>query len=1145
MKESVVDWSVAWRRGASLVLGAILLAGSQTAPGQTWSKGSYLNSSGSCPPFVFVAMAKAKQNFGFDAIANHGNGGRLHLGSPGRELWFMHKSLQDPVLIFPLPNKTYACELLFHGPCPSTSGPVPLQDGSVHEPHVYHHPITNQYWVFFSYARDLANPAIERPCDIYAINVTPIMLNPSLDPTNLVIRRITSAARTQTELMERSFNPRLMPQDSFNTFLTWEGGFDLPKQFETNTGACVVDEEHGPVLYWASNERRADGEGMFAGDLEFNPSDVNSVVLVNKREVFQFGTTSLISFFPSPRGAGGSYRSNTESTGQWGIFEFRSDEAEWQTISGYSNQENIVDHNATTIAVNDDPDDSLIAISRYYIGNNEGFGTIIVLPYSEVGRNTDNGFTTIGQVGNFTGGARNLFGIGEFEDINRPEGKFALPVAGRRNVPNQAAELFLSYSAGPAHGHESGPNTYYHSKLVVVTDISAPIAPAGGTYLNAPVLLLLEHPNYHAFAMQPLLTHKERFGWKHRTVQSFPGRLDPATLPADVVDLPVAQVMAGPIYNTDVRAIKRRLTSHDPTLETFNNQGSHLMSMRVSCLTKDRDPSYYGNPASFADPDNPDKVWGVRIFVTDPMTRKVKDPNSNPAWTQPYWPDRRWGYLHHRGDGDPTWGDVIAHERYRHLSDVPADAQGMVNFVLPANVPVKFNLLHKDGTILAPHRNHHSFAPGQLEQRCAGCHQHVTPGSSPAFVSGTAFDTMTQTGRYGWDINGNPQFTTVNQPTVAVPEFRADVFPLMETHCADCHDTSDTQYIATPNPAASSKWNMDMARVVQASPSISLDKAMANWLWLNKERLINRRYGAAKSPLAWHFAGQRLDGESNASYPASSGSRYYFTPANHPGLPDKREAYRVVEWLDAGAAIDHGAVKPNGTADATRGVKGDGYQIALSARLAAFRGSDLQIGFWDVDANVKTISVTLRGVTVTHTLPGNTNGAITHDLLQHVGGGGPLLPHEVVSIEAIDTPDNHSRLQKTLRQLYVESETNRGKLALSISPLAIGQAGGSFQFNLDGSPSVAGGLFFLTFAGGFYPGYPDPGFEVYLLPDLDAWFSLFLGLGVLGTLDANGNGSYTLPIPANTPPFEVYGTANAFLSNGTAVKSNLRAIQVK
>lgn len=1102
-----MHYAQALRRACSgWVAPAIVILGS-LASAQGWVKGSYLsNAQADCPPFVFVAMPLSATGFGTDVRD------QFALGSPGRQLMFMARQRAQPVVLFP--RAVHKSRGLVNSPS--------LGDGSVHEPTVYHDSVHDQYWTIVAYANDLANRDLTRPCELYAINVTAAVRNPAtFDPDSLPVSRLTESPTTASAVFAKAFNPTWASQ------AFWSYG--IKSHFATNSGPCVVDQEQGPTLYFASNERRAGGFGLMAGELAFTPT---SARLLATREIQHFGTTSLITFFETPGGCAGAYQSSVESPGQWGLFEFHSDEAAWTTATGYGNGSNVSDHNGTTIAVGVDPADSEIAVTRYYLNNNESFGSIMLVPYAKLGLNTDDGKKAINQVG-----MRNLFpGISPTADDPSWVGKFGMPGGGRRGTNPANVELFLTYSPTCSNERVQPCAAPYHATLVAVTDISSGIAPRTGqwgpqnasSYSNPAfddsvgVYGVLKHPGIHAFWMRPLLTQPQRFGWKHR-------RRSPLLGPAKFVlphhpalkDMPVAKVTAGPIYNTDVRSMASRLGgSYDPTTEVRNANNTHHLSMRVSCLTKDVSPS------SLTAQD----VWGVRVFATDPDVQRhyyagnVRRIHRNSGW----------GYLHHSGGvNQGSDGDAVEFERTRLLSDVPAAPDGSVSFLVPANIPVRLSLLHKDGSILAAHRAHHSFAPGQVENRCTGCHQHgegkgVDPRNLAAFQpSYRPFNTLTDTGKLDWNASGQTVFTThANTPSLPVPEFKKDIWPLLKSDCRSCHDSS-----FDPNGDGLAKFDLSMPiaqAVPKANPAL-VDRETAIWSWLHNQRYINRYVNGAKSPLAWYFSGVaddttvRLDGETNARYRSRTGSKYWittrFAPPSpratynpHAGVADKRHAYKVIEWIDAGAAIDH----DNGGSQPTNGggVNYDGYQIALSARLVDpwTAPRDLVVGFWDVDNNVTRITVTARGHVQNFTHPtGFPNGS------QRVRLPAGLGFADRVTVEAVDANDNHTRTEKSVKQLWLEAETHRGDVRLSVNG-PVFRGGERIEFSIDADASCAGRTFVVLGSFGIYPGTPMASlpFGIYDLPNFDALTAATVGL--VGSLDGAGNGTIRLPLPAGLPP---------------------------
>lgn len=256
-------------------------------------------------------------------------------------------------------------------------------------------------------------------------------------------------------------------------------------------------------------------------------------------------------------------------------------------------------------------------------------------------------------------------------------------------------------------------------------------------------------------------------------------------------------------------------------------------------------------------------------------------------------------------------------------------------------------------------------------------------------------------------------------------------------------------------------------------------------------------------------------------------------------VSDRSKVQKVIEWIDAGAAIDHNAVW-NGQPDARRGVNGDGYQIALSASLQSFYSGNLVVGYWDAFANITTVKVSARGIALNPHTP-NGNGTHVFDLTPAL----PLTKHDNIVVEAIDAAGNRSVIEKTVRQLLLESETHRGEARLTPEP-TIYAPGDTLKFTVD-APAHAGQFYLVAMSEGIQPGYEAAGLnlDLYLLPNLDTWLVNSILAGVQGPLDSDGLGIYTMPTTGGMPPVELYCTAIVLTGGGLAAKSNIEAIQIK
>jgi len=883
-----------------------------TLPAQ-FTRGPYMD--GDCPPFVFLSMPTTTANFGFD-VAD-----QFRLGSPNR-LMFMASERDQPVRLIPYAGNK----------------------GAVVEPHVYGD------WVIFGFIPDVKAKNIAQPCELYALNIRPALDDPTgFDPLTLPIAQLTFSPKTKDGVIARGFNPTQTPQQF------WVNG--LNSHPAMNVSPCVVEEEHGPVLFWVSNERRANGYGLYAGELVVT---ADTIRLLGSREIQQFGTTSLIGFTPSPLGALGSYQSSIESTGQWSIFEFYSDEGFWDTVSGYANEVNIADHGATVVAMSADPMDGLVVVSRYYINNNEGFGTLLVAPYRDKGANDDAGTMSVSQRNQ-----RNLFpGISSKSDNPSKQGKFAMPISGRRG------ELFATYSTNCSNTRTQCSPQPFHAVLVAVPDITGPIMPRHGeqsTFANPAydasvgVPWVLSSETQHCFYMRPIIARDPTI------VRPLFGLAKPARY------MPAAKVQAGPIWNTDVKPYRTRAGKYDPTT-IIRNGNANRVETRFATLTKDIAPSL---------PD----VAGLRLFITDPTVARYYGPLRKIETGSGV------SYLHHRGSDTPAGdGDGVVMERVRLLGDVPIASDGTIAFTLPSNVAVRFDLIGSDGTVLAAHRGHHSFAAGQTDARCIGCHNHVDPPPPLGIAFGEdyrATDTLTKTGRFHWDAEGKLQWEERDEPSLPVPEWKADIWPLVQAECASCHSGQEPGFnIAAPIRELTPK-------------AVNIDRPTAVWSWLHNKRLISPQVGAAKSPFAWYFAGRRLDGEPNERYRGDPKSRYWLSTENHPGI-DPVKAYTVLRWIDAGAGIDH---DPGGVG----GINADHYQI--TARLTLI-DDVVRVGWWDATGDVVKITLKKNAAVVKEwTSP-------TTKLLAFPLPG--LVPTDRLQLEIVDAGDNRFRTDQPVNKLLID-----------------------------------------------------------------------------------------------------------------------------
>jgi formylglycine-generating enzyme required for sulfatase activity len=114
---------------------------------------------------------------------------------------------------------------------------------------------------------------------------------------------------------------------------------------------------------------------------------------------------------------------------------------------------------------------------------------------------------------------------------------------------------------------------------------------------------------------------------------------------------------------------------------------------------------------------------------------------------------------------------------HRPLGTVPVLPDGSAKFTVPANTPISVQPLDSDGQALAQMRSWMTAMPGEVLS-CVGCHEDHN--SAPASRSSLAFATP-------------PAKLTPWQPKTAGFDFAREVQPVLDRHCAGCHDGATAQ----------------------------------------------------------------------------------------------------------------------------------------------------------------------------------------------------------------------------------------------------------------------------------------------------------------------------------------------------------------
>jgi hypothetical protein len=299
---------------------------------------------------------------------------------------------------------------------------------------------------------------------------------------------------------------------------------------------------------------------------------------------------------------------------------------------------------------------------------------------------------------------------------------------------------------------------------------------------------------------------------------------------------------------------------------------------------------------------------------------------------------------------------------------------------IPADTPVTFQMLDKDGRVLAMAQTWHQVRPGEVRVDCGGCHAH---SQMPLAFENTAAARL-------------PPTDLTLQPAHDV-EYVRDIEPLVQAKCVSCHrgDNAPAQLRLDRDTATnySVLANNKDSQYGGIKPPAG---AYQTWLLPNVSRYV-RVLQSRRSLLMWKLAGARLDGWTNEQWPTTifanpTEARYLFDldyergTVDHAALLTDQEKRRVATWIDLAAPLDLGG-----------GYWRDELRPTLSVTVVA---GELLIGAADAYSGLdaSSLSVTVNGAPAA---------------LQSRGGGvwaGAAPPGAVVVAKVKDRAGNWNEL---------------------------------------------------------------------------------------------------------------------------------------
>jgi hypothetical protein len=280
---------------------------------------------------------------------------------------------------------------------------------------------------------------------------------------------------------------------------------------------------------------------------------------------------------------------------------------------------------------------------------------------------------------------------------------------------------------------------------------------------------------------------------------------------------------------------------------------------------------------------------------------------------------------------------------------------------IPADTPITFQMLDREGRVLTMAQTWHQVRPGEVRVDCGGCHSH---SQTPLGFERTAAA-----------LQPPVDLTTT---TVRDVEFIRDIRPLLQRSCVNCHSgdpasapgslsLDDTSMIAgvlpdTPVPSTPTDYAR-LARDRTARFGIKPPTgAHQNWVGANASRYV-RIFQSRRSLLAWKLGGARTDGWDNSRWESTAPftsdlARLLWDLDFNPGTVDhstmlsNAEKRTVYAWIDLAAPVDLGGGywrdenRPTLTVKVTNGV-------ALVGAADAYSG-----------LNESTVSLTVNGLFV-------------------------------------------------------------------------------------------------------------------------------------------------------------------------------------
>ncbi len=673
----------------------------------------------------------------------------------------------------------------------------------------------------------------------------------------------------------------------------------------------------------------------------------------------------------------------------WGIWTIWPDGRNWNPlISAFREPQSF--HFMTQLGDGD------IVVVDYYNLNNNGFGALYRLPPSPppgpppfhdafasdappIARTVGAGFRYDFTMPFQPRDMRSITPFTHGDDEAAPVGAGGVRV-GKFTHPSAAPgnDLLVVWTPGPANDLNR-PTTlpYYDAGLYLIAD---------GETVNSPqeLVLIKNDPGFNEAWPRAVVPYSAIHGVAEP--DALPWLPNDGSLHAELpAGTPFGLVGASSFYKRE--SFPGHVTSWANTFDGLDAFNTSENGQSSNWFVQGSDAGSYSN----AD------IWAVRLLAMEPNTHRSYGPNEG-----------RQFYNH-------------ANERLRVLGEIPLrktaqgggpllDGEGNpdTSFLakIPADTPFTFQTLDRRGMLLNMAQTWHQVRPGEMRVDCGGCHAHsqqplAFEGTAAAAADYPVFDLSELT----------PLLTRVDDaPALLIEpvshvdvEFLRDIRPILQTHCAGCHQS--------PNAAGNLDLN-DLTEVdglpgdyyrLAADQDARFGHAPVisngSWRQSNTSRYV-RAFQSRRSLLIWKLYGERLDGWSNADHPTESvpgdattlplGADPNSADLDYSGSPmppppalplSEDEKLLFVRWIDLGAPID--------TGNAAFGWLLDDLRPALTVSmprpgLNRTHVREIRVGAADANSGLEDGSLSLRA---DFEVEGRAPGSELADLLQETAPG--------------------------------------------------------------------------------------------------------------------------------------------------------------